>query len=283
MFLTNKKEAAIKPVGSVLLCFGVVAVLAACGGGGGAAPATTTTATPVATPAATAAGTAEGIWRELAGSYSYALVEPDGQLWGLTTVSAISYTGSGVIFAEKGQIAVASGNISGTFRDVIARSCELIYTCKVTGLSSAGQLSAAGGKTISTSTVSVPDWSFTGTRESSYSAAASLTVLSGTWTMQAANPANFSAQGPLVITSAGAISVANIGGCAFSGSLTPVAGKGYFRLNATTVSGTCASGVTASQVNGVVYQTDIAGKPSALHVMWHNPAMSQYFWAAGNR
>ena len=281
MFLTNN-GASFKQAHSVFIGFGTAAMLAACGGGGGGAAPTITTVTPTTTPAAAAAGTAEGIWRELAGNYSYVLVEPDGQLWGLTNVSAISYTGT-VIFAEKGQIAVASGNVSGTYRDVISRSCELIYMCKVTGLSSRSQLSAAGGKTISTSTVSVPDWSFTGTPEASYATAANLAVIAGTWTMQAANPSNFSATGPLVITSAGAISVANIGGCAFSGNLTPVAGKGYFRISAATVGGTCATGVTASQINGVAYQTDIAGKPSALHVMWHNPSMSQYFWAVGKK
>jgi hypothetical protein len=273
MKLTRKKINTLV----LTLVVSVSVTLTACGGGGGAV----TPATPI-TPAPIVAttGAAEGIWKESAGTYNYVLVEHDGQAWGLTQVSPITYTGF-VFSAVKGQITTTAGNISGSYRDVIVGSCAALYTCKVTGLASATQLSVAGGKTFGVSSASVPDWSFTGAPEVSYLTAASLAAVSGIWTMDAVNPSNFSAQGPLVISSVGAISVANIGGCSFSGTLIPVSGKGYFRLNATTVNGTCSSGTTASQINGVAFKTDIAGKPSALHVMWHNTTMSQYFWAVG--
>ena len=280
-----------KAIGAIFICVSTVALMAACGGGGGGAPEPTTssgtnigTGTGITTPTTpvTPSILGVGLWREADSSaFNYMLVEPDGQMWGITRVSTISNVGS-TIFAEKGQISVASGSISGTYSDVNQKSCALLYTCKVTGLASATLFSAAGSKSIpSASTLQIPDWSFNGSPEPSYSVAATVSALAKTWTVDASIASNFDAQGSLVIGTSGSITVTNIGGCSFAGSLTPVSGRGYFRLSLSSVNGTCASGVLASQINGVAFKTDVAGRPSSLHVMWHNPTLTQYFWGVG--
>ncbi|WP_342619777.1 hypothetical protein [Rhodoferax sp. GW822-FHT02A01] len=272
---------------SLLFSMTVAGLVSGCGGGGGGgAPSTTTqsntTTTTSQTTTVTATAGVEGLFKDASQTrLRYLLVEPDGQLWG--TPSVLYSTGStslGVALeANKGNISATSGNVTGTYKDIIGLTCSFLYTCTVSGLSSPTQLSVSGSKSLSGSTI--PDWSFTGTPEASYSVQAAASDIAGTWNMNAALPSNMAAFGTLTVSSTGAVTVTNIGSCAFTGTLTPVTGKGYFRLTVSTVAGTCATGTTAAQINGVAFKTSVTGKPSVLNVMWHNTNQSQYFWAAG--
>jgi hypothetical protein len=256
----------------------VALTVAACGGGGGTTTPTTSTTTPTATTGV------EGIFLDASlSSFRYLLVEPDGQLWGIPSGL---YSTLGLAFdvsttAVKGNVAALNGAVSGTYKDIIGLTCSLIYTCKVSGLSSASQLSMSGTK--STTNGTIPGWSFTGAPEASYNTVSTPADIAGTWSMKAAMPSNFSATGSLVVSSSGAITVTNIGSCSFAGTLTPT-GKGYFKFTASTVAGTCATNTTPAQITGVAFKTTsptASVRQSVLHFMWHNSTQSQYFWAAG--
>lgn len=257
--------------------------LAGCGGGGGGSPSTTESATTPTAPSAPTLSIGAGLWRDANSSsnYRYVLVEPDGQMWGITQVSAISNIGS-ALFAEKGQLSITAGNISGSYLDLNGKACSNLYTCRVTGLATAALFSASGSKSIpSVSQAQIPDWSFNGSPQASYSVAVNFSALVGSWSTAASIASNFDAEGFMVVSPTGSITATNIGGCGFVGSLVPVSGKGYFRLSLSSVSGSCGSGAVASQINGVVFKTDITGRPSSLHVMWHDPTLTRYFWGVG--
>lgn len=261
------------------------ATFTGCGGGGGGsvadvpAPATAPSPAPAPAPvpAPSVAGAAEGLWREDTGSFHrYALVEADGQFWGIPSVN---FFGNSDLEVYKGAAAAASGNATGTFKDVATKGCELLYTCTMSGVASGSKLTVSAVQ--SSSGHSIPLWSFDGNKDSSYSTQAAVSQVSGTWNATAVMPANFNATGQLTVGSSGEISVLSVGGCSFTGSIAPVSGKGYFRLTLSSVGGACATNVTASQVTGVAFKTTVTGVAPVLHVMWHNPSLSQFFWSSG--
>ena len=268
------------------------AVAAGCGGGSGSGGADTTGTNPPApapspspppppAPAPGVVGAAEGIWEDNTLSTTrYALVEADGQLWGLPGVSPFNVP-AGVEVIKGSVAATSAGNVTGTFRDILARSCELVYTCTVSGLASSSQLTLNGGESLGSSTI--PGWTFSGTKEANYSTQAAVSQIVGTWNMSAMFPANFTAAGALTVGSTGAVSVTNIGGCSFAGTLTPAAGRNYFHLALSSVGGTRATGMTASQATGVAFATSLTGLPPVLHVLWHNTSLSQALWAGGTK
>jgi hypothetical protein len=228
------------------------------------------------------AGAAEGLWKEVDvfGNVRYLLIEPDGQLWGIPKIlRSLQFPKN--LDAIKGTVAAPERRVSGVYRDVVGRAPAFTYTRSVSGLAGAVDLELVGLKFLGG--VPLPDWSYTGTRDASYSVPASLAQISGTWSMEAVLPANFSVMGALTIDGAGAMTVANIGGCTFAGTIEPVSGKGYFRIRLAAVGGICASELTSGQVVGVAYHTLIPRRPPTLHVMWHNPSLSHYFWASGLR
>jgi hypothetical protein len=266
------------------------ACAAGCGGGGddtvaGApapAPAPGGAPAPSPAPAVGVAGTAEGLWREdSAGGSRYLLVESDGQLWGIPFAQSPFFVGASNTEAFKGNITASGGSASGTFKDVALLSCGTVYTCDIAGTSTASQLALTGQKKVSGAIV--PGWTLTGKPDAGYATAANVSQIAGTWSMAALFPGNFFASGALSVTSAGVVSAASIGGCAFSGTAAPVAGKGYFKLSMNSVSGGCATGVTAGQVTGVAYQITAAGRAPVLNVEWHGANTNQFFWSSGSK
>ena len=261
---------------SLATLFAAVAVLAlgACGG---------TPPPPPPPPSPSPSAHPEGIWKDATQALEprYVLVEPDGQTWGIPSVIYLSTipTVSVAFEALKGQLTLTGNNVTGTYNNIVARDCAPIFACNFAGLSSGGQLSLAGTKNASGTTI--PNVTFSGAAQGTYVAQATVAQVTGTWFMKAAMPSDFGAQGQLFVTLAGVMTVPNISGCSFTGQLTPVAGKGYFRIAASAVNGTCATGTTASQINGVVFKITETSKPPVLHVMWHNADQSQYFWSAG--
>lgn len=268
------------------LAFTVLAAVG-CGGGDGETPTatgsdTTTPGSGTGTPGTgsttpSALVGAEGLWRSGAGvGARYLLVEPDGQLWGIPTATL---TGGSTLDAFKGTVSLSGTTVSGSYNDVITKQCALLYTCSVSGTKSATQLSLSGVKSLSGSTI--PDWSYSGTPDATYSTSAQISQVAGTWNMTGALPSNFLAGGSLTIGGGGSVTVSNIGGCSFSGTLTPVTGKGYYRLSVSSVGGSCGTGITASQIRGVAFRIVSAGRPDVLSVMWHVTSFSQYFWSTG--
>lgn len=224
------------------------------------------------------AGLAEGLWIQSTpgGSGStYALVEPDGQLWGFPDDS-VPYSTPGSSIAMKGNISAIGGNVTGAFRDVLITSCSLVYTsCPVNGLASSTSLSVSGAYQGL-----VPAFSFNSTRRVSNTA--TVAVPAGTWTMEVSMTGGiFGAHGTLVIGADRSVTVTNISGCAFTGTLNSVPSGQYFRLAVSAVSGVCSTGITANQINGVVFQTTDLRPNGALYLMWHDSAYKRVFWAAG--
>ena len=250
-------------------------------GGGGSDTAAATTPPPQPSPVQAP----EGIWKDSLQPIEprYVLVEADGQMWGIPSVIYMATIPrvSVAFEAVKGQLATSAGNVSGTYNNIVARDCAPIYACRFSGLYSGGQLSFAGTKNASGA--AIPNITFAGAAQGTYAAQATVADVAGNWGMSVAMPSDFAARGLLVVTSAGVITVPNISGCSFTGQLVPVVGKGYFRIAATAVAGTCAAGTIASQINGVLFQITETGKPQVLHVMWHNADQSQYFWSAGTK
>ncbi len=245
-----------------------------------AATTVTRTFTVASAPVQGVAGPAEGLWIEslYGGSGStYVLVEPDGQMWGFPDDSVPFGTPSiGSWVPIKGNISAAGGTVTGTFRDVLTPSCSLVYTsCPVSGLASSTSLSVSGAYQGL-----VPAFSFNSTKRVSSTATVSVPV--GTWTMAASmTGVLIGAQGTLIIGADKSVTVSNISGCAFSGTLNTVPSGQYFRLSVSAVSGVCSTGITAGQINGVVFQTTDLRPNGALYVMWHDSAYNRAFWAAG--
>jgi hypothetical protein len=301
--------ASLSPMRRLRFTFSALATLgvAACGGGGGdpvptAAPTTApaTAGTPAAptppspapapaspAPAPSAPGL-DGIWVELQGAPSgfgggllrHVLVDTSGRLWGIPNATFGSNGAQAhVLEALQGDISAAGGNVSGSFFDINTKTCGLIYTCQVSGLLTASQLTLAGAKSAFGS--SLPDFSFSGARDPAYATQAALSSIAGTWDTRASLATSLSASGSVVVSASGAVSVSNIGGCAFTGQLTPVSGKGYFTLALSSVSGTCSTGVVPSQVNGVAYTVRDSTGRAYLNLMWHSTGFGRYFWGTG--
>lgn len=245
-----------------------------------AAATVTRTFTVAPAPAQSVAGPAEGLWIEsfYGGTGStYVLVEPDGQMWGFPDDSVPYGTPSiGAWVPIKGNISAVGGTVTGTFRDVLITSCSLVYSsCPVNGLASSTSLSVSGAYQGL-----VPAFSFNSTKR--VSSTATVSVPAGTWTMAAGmTGVLIGAQGTLIIGADKSVTVTNISGCAFSGTLNPVPSGQYFRLTVSAVSGICSTGITAGQINGVVFQTTDLRPNGALYVMWHDAAYKRVFWAAG--
>ncbi len=186
------------PLWRVRLAFSALATLgvAACGGGGGdpaptAAPTTApaTAGTPAAptppapapappapapAPAPSAPGL-DGIWVELQGAPSgfgggllrHVLVDTSGRLWGIPNATFGSNGAQAhVLEALQGDVSVTGGTVIGSFFDINTKTCGPIYTCQVSGLLTANQLTLAGSKTALGA--SLPDFSFSGTRDPTY-------------------------------------------------------------------------------------------------------------------
>lgn len=275
------------------MSFALMAAMAAgCGGGGGgteAGPQTPTDPSPPVspspgpTPAASTAGAAEGLWKEVKNGerIRYVLVEPDGQLWGIPqTDTFLPDAQSGE--AIKGSVSASSGTVSGTFSEVALGGCIGAEACLVTGLSTSSDLALNG--VFKDRGFTLPRWSFSGVPDARYRTAASLAEFAGTWNVGAYIPGNMFAGGAVTITSTGAISASNVSGCAFEGSLRAVNGTGYFKVSLSSVSGTCASGVTPAQVTGVAFLAGVQNRAApVINIMWHGADPTRHFWSSGTK
>ena len=176
--------------------------------------------------------------------------------------------------AIKGNLSASAGSVSGTFRDVLTLGCDVQYqsNCPISGLATVTSLSLTGAYAGVVRRIS-----FYGTKLTSGTAA----VPVGTWNTDTAMTGNFMAKGAIVIGADKSLTVTNVGGCAFSGALVSVANAPYFRLNVTSVTGACANGISATQINGVVFVTTDLRPMGVIHVLWHDTAYKQAFWSSG--
>jgi hypothetical protein len=249
-----------------------------------AATPVTRTFAVAAAPVASVAGMATGLWTTGAASFrTYVLVEPDGQMWGFPNDNGfggvLGLSESQII---KGQIATAvNGNITGTFVNIYLGDCAALWNnnCTVGGIANATTLSLTSSLDGQLASPSFPTTVFT---KAAVNNTASVTIPVGTWNMMATvSGSNPGVTGTLVVGADGTLTVASIGGCAFTGQLTAVPSNMYWRLTASSVSGGCSTGITANQINGVVFKTNDRTAGGVLHVKWHATNYSKFFWSSG--
>ena len=242
-------------------------------------------------------GAVEGIWRESEGFLArYLLVESNGQAWGfsgelLGYASKNGHTGAlrGLFRSTlpSASILPPAGTVSGTWEDVVSFSdCSSADPnadlCAVSGLATSTSLTLAGLRPLFNFEGQL--WDFSGVREAGYATPATLAQVTGSWTINGRYSINLGNLAVLTVDSAGVVNApTSFSGCAFSGKLSPVPGKGYFRLSAASVIGNCPFPDHEGEIEGVAFVTQQPGTGPSFHFMWRTPDDQYFFWASGRR
>ena len=214
--------------------------LGGCGGGGGAAG--NSGGPGIAGGPTSAASTIAGRWTGGAGAQRVLQTHtfPDGSVWAIYSEGSSSLHG-GFLHASG---SVAGSTVSGVGRD---------FNMDGAGITAATFNAQVTPKQLITGTASGDRaMNFSGTYESEFELAPSLATVAGTYlgNVSVVSGVSLSADTTVTVSASGALSGSMVGGCTFTGQITPRADGNAFNLNVS-FAGSCPQGPVA--VSGIAY------------------------------